>query len=354
VRDLMRGPRSAVIASDTRRLDALRGLACVLLVLFHVIGSDPSHGLRIAEGPLRLLNDGLTYLRLPLFTFLSGMVYGLRPFAGDSRGFLGGKARRLLVPMLFVGTLFALAQSFLPATNFGAEAGRDRNWLLLHVEPVAHFWFLEALFWIFLLTWALERGRLLATPGRLAAAWLLAAAVDVTASGPRWLAIDGACFLLPYFLGGLATSRLALVPQLGRAWARVLLIAAGALAIAQLGTPVPNPDRHTPWFLLAGISLCALCAGLRFEAPWLARIGTSSYTIYLFHVFFTAAARIVLDRAGLTPLPLQIVAGLAAGLLAPMLIERWAQRSAGLRLLLLGQPFRADPPPMPDPAARPG
>jgi len=339
------GPRPADVAAHERRLDALRGLACVLLVLFHVIGSDPSNGLRVADGPLRVLNDGLAYLRLPLFTFLSGMVYGLRPFAGDSRAFLGGKARRLLVPMLFVGTLFALAQSFLPATNFSGPGGGDRNWLLLHIEPVAHFWFLESMFWMFLLTWVLESARILAKPWRFAAVGLLAATADLALAGPRWLAIDGAVYLLPYFLGGVAVARFSLVPQLGRTWARAMLIAVAALAIVQLGTPVPNPDRHTLWILLAGMALCALCAGLRLDAPWLARIGTASYAIYLFHVFFTAASRIAMDKAGLAALPLQIGAGLALGLVGPMLIARLAQHSALLRLLLLGQPFRGDPSP---------
>ncbi len=121
----------------------------------------------------------------------------------------------------------------------------------------------------------------------------------------------------------------------------MLLIAAAALAVVQLGLPVPNPDRHGPWILLAGVSLCALCVGLRVDVPWLARIGASSYVIYLFHVFFTAASRIALAKAGLTLLPLQIVAGVALGVAAPMLVEHWAARCGAARLLLLGQSFRA-------------
>lgn len=98
-------------------IETLRGLACLLLVLYHVIGADASLGLRVEDGPVRWLNDGLAYLRMPLFTFLSGLVYGLRPFAGNSRAFLVGKVRRLLIPMLFVGTLFAVLQALIPGTN---------------------------------------------------------------------------------------------------------------------------------------------------------------------------------------------------------------------------------------------
>ena len=89
-------------------IDTLRGLACLLLVAYHVIGATPSIGLKLSDGLLRELNDDLAYIRMPLFTFLSGFVYALRPYAGNWSAYLKGKATRLLVPMLFVGTLFAL------------------------------------------------------------------------------------------------------------------------------------------------------------------------------------------------------------------------------------------------------
>ncbi|MFO1413331.1 MAG: acyltransferase [Burkholderiales bacterium] len=326
---------------DSLRLDTLRGLTCLLLVLFHVVGSEPTSGLRVADGALRTFNDALCYVRMPLFTFLSGLVYGLRPCTGDGRAFLGGKARRLLVPMLFVGTLFAILQSALPATNFGADGAGHRDWWLLHVEPVGHFWFVEALFWIFLLVWALERRQLLATPGRFALVWLAAALADVVLRGPRWLALDGALFLLPHFLAGLAVSRFGLAVRLETAWMRALCLAAAAAAIVQLGMPAPNPDRHGAWILLAGTALCALAAGTRIESPWLARIGASSYAIYLFHVFFTAGSRVALTGAGVTALSVQIAAGVAAGIAGPIQLEAWASRIAGLRTLLLGQPLQA-------------
>lgn len=93
-----------------RHIETLRGLACFLRVRYHVLGPFPSSGLRVADGLVRWFNDGLAYLPMPLFTVLSGLVYGLRPFAtGDSsQAFLLGKVRRLLIPMLVVGTAFAV------------------------------------------------------------------------------------------------------------------------------------------------------------------------------------------------------------------------------------------------------
>lgn len=324
-----------------QELQTLRGIACVLLVLYHVIGADPSVGLRIAEGWLRVGNDGLAWLRMPLFTVLSGLVYGLRPYAGDPGRFLAGKARRLLLPMLVVGTVFALVQAAVPGTNAPLT-----NWWLLHVEPVGHFWFLESLCWIFLLLVGLESARLLSTPGRFAAVFAAACALYLTVDGPRLLGIQGAIYLLPYFLAGLAVTRFGFWSALTRPAALAAGLAIAVLAMLWIGMPEPNPDRRTPAVLLAGLSLCALMLALRWPNRWLGTIGNASYAIYLYHVFFTAGARIVAERLGLGgQLPLLIAAGVTAGVLGPLLLERAILRFSGDHrwppLLLLGRSGRA-------------
>jgi peptidoglycan/LPS O-acetylase OafA/YrhL len=325
------------------QIQSLRGLACVLLVLYHVVGSDNIHGLRIDHGALRVINDGLAYLRMPLFTVLSGLVYGLRPFDGDSRRFLLGKVRRLLIPMLVVGTVFALIQSQVPGVNTGAP-----DWRTLHILPVGHFWYCESLLWVFLLIWLVERWHLLDDPAGFAAIFTLAVLVYLSWRGPRWLGIQGAIYLLPYFLGGLAVQRLGLWQRLRSPWLLGLLFLIALLAVVEIGWPVPNPNRRTVWILLAGLALCGLCLGLflslRIESTLLIRVGQSSYAIYLFHVFFTAAMRISLKVAHIDLLALQILAGLALGLAGPMLIDHWGSRQRWTRLLLLGKSATPKPP----------
>ena len=126
-------------------IDTLRGLACVFLVGFHVVGGDSSLGLKISDGNFRDINDVLAYLRMPLFTFLSGLVYAYRPFTVNFKDYATGKFRRLLIPMLVVGTIFAVLQAFVPGTNVSSY-----NWRFIHIISVAHFWFIEALFTIFI------------------------------------------------------------------------------------------------------------------------------------------------------------------------------------------------------------
>lgn len=323
-----------------RHIQTLRGLACVMLVLYHVIGTDPWHGLRVTDGPVRWFNDGLAYLRMPLFTVLSGLVYGMRPFltGDDSSRFLIGKVRRLLLPMLVVGTIFALLQAVNPGSNESVP-----NWLLLHIEPVAHFWYLEALLWVFLLVWALERNDCLRRARDYLLVFVASVALYLTVPGPRLLAIQGAIYLLPYFLSGLAVTRFGLWSKLRHPGLLAALLLLACLAAWQIGLPAFYPNRRAAWFLLAGLSLCGLCLSLRIEWPWLARLGSASYSIYLFHVFFTASSRIALDASGLGMTPVQISIGLLCGLTGPLLVDRYASRSPWLALLLLGKSLRKRP-----------
>ena len=316
-------------------IETLRGLACLLLVLYHVIGADASLGLRVEDGPVRWLNDGLAYLRMPLFTFLSGLVYGLRPFAGNSRAFLVGKVRRLLIPMLFVGTLFAVLQALIPGTNSAVGP-----WYLLHIRPVAHFWFLESLFWVFLVIWLLERWNLIREVKGYLLVLTLACALYLTVRGWFMLGIEGAIYLMPYFLFGLAFSRFPLKPYLTSAWVRWGLLMLAAVAVISMGMPVSNPDRRTVAMLAVGMSLCMLSLSLVRVVPGLAAIGRHSYAIYLFHVFFTAAVRIALNLAHIKLLPIDILLGLAIGLAGPIVLDRIASRFKWPALLLLGKALK--------------
>ena len=316
-------------------IETLRGLACLLLVLYHVIGADASFGLGVQDGALRWLNDGLVYLRMPLFTFLSGLVYGLRPLAGDSRTFLLGKARRLLIPMLVVGTLFAILQT----VTRGASALLG-PWYLIHLLPVAHYWFVESLFWVFVLVWAMERLDFIAAPAGFGLILVSACALYLTVRGPHWLGIDGAIYLLPYFFVGLAVSRFSLRTFLARASVRMVLTLLAVGAVLLMGLPVPNPDRRTVLMLVAGVSLCLLLVSWGFASAPLAWVGRYSFSIYLFHVFFTAFARLALNQLKVDELLFHVLLGLFLGVAGPMALEWVVSRYRWPALLLLGKSAR--------------
>lgn len=315
------------------RIETLRGIACLLLVSFHVVGANPQLGLQVADGPLRLINDGLAYLRMPLFTFLSGWVYGMRPCPdGDWRGFMRGKARRLLVPMLVVGSAFVALQAMVPGTNADPDP-----WYMTHLQPVAHFWFSEALFWVFLTVCLLERLAWLSNPRTSLAVLLAACALYLSYFGPVWLGLNCAIYLMPYFLAGMMVSRFGFMPLLARPGLRLAVGAIAALCVIMMGAPVPDPDRRTALMLAAGLSLCLAGVGAGLVHPWLARLGGDSYAIFIFHVFFTAASRTALGAIGIDSLLVAVPCGILLGLAGPCLLARLVRPHRILSFLLLGR-----------------
>ena len=113
------------------------------------------------------------------------------------------------------------------------------------------------------------------------------------------------------------------------------LLAVGAVLL--MGMPVPNPDRRTALMLVAGISLCLFLVSWGFASAPLAWVGRYSFSIYLFHVFFTAFARLALNQLKVDELLFHVLLGLFLGLAGPIGLEWVASRYRWPALLLLGK-----------------
>ncbi len=333
-------------------IETLRGLAVLLMVAGHVVGVDDESGLRVRDDSWwRHLYYSLAPLRMPLFTGISGFVYALRPATAPGwPRFMAGKLRRLLIPLLVVGSAFIVTQMIVSGANGRVEF---HNLAQSMIIPRTHFWYLYALAWVFLVVGTFDAVGLLERRWQLLL--LLTGALALRAFGPLATPIFGiwhAQYLLPYFLVGLGVQRFPLRSGWPHAMTLFGLGAAG-MALYQchwFGWRWPSdPVEYAVVTLLGavGISGC-----LHYRVPWrpLAVLGSFSYGIYLMHVFGTAGARILLQRAGVESLPLLALAGLISGLAFPIAVERAIERRPGLALLVLGR--RRAPPEPPAPAER--
>jgi len=325
-------------------IDTLRGIACLLLVAYHGIG-DGSRGLRLPDDHmLRIISDSLVYLRMPLFTFLSGYVYALRPPAGfqDAGRFLRGKARRLLFPLLSVGLLYQCAQLAMPGVN-RSDAGFDWLYWLL---PYEHFWFLQSIVLIITLVFLVD------ALGWLNRTWKLTfatAVVFLVFSHFRFetniFSINGALYMLPYFLMGMLLRRHE--NQAGKLLLRgwpLLALALMVLTCIVLEQRPPEGIDFTPgsyWGQAYSALSIIFLYTLGWSVSWLAATGRYSYSIYLFHVFGTAGARIVLTRLGIDQVPLLFAGAMAAGVLLPIVLDRVLSTWAVTSTVLLGKPWES-------------
>ena len=321
------------------RIDSVRGLACILLVLAHVIGGTSEVGLRLpSDSPWIFFQNVLVYVRMPLFAMISGFVYGYRPMTRDgAKQFYGGKVRRLLLPFAFAATAFAIVGTLLE-TKYAVGFG---EFWQIYFFPYAHYWFIQSIFVIFVVISILE---ILFRRHRDAAIVILffisiAMFVDDRLVNISFFSIHKAFYLLPFFLTGLLLNRFA--KGLPNAFGIAVLAIGGlwlaAYAIDLSGQDVYETERRSLFALGVGALICGGLIVSRFKSVALGFIGRFSFTIYLYHVFATAGSRVFFENVGDAPTVLRVGTGLVLGLAAPIILELLLRQRRTLSMLILGQ-----------------
>ena len=98
-----------------------------------------------------------------------------------------------------------------------------------------------------------------------------------------------------------------------------------------------NSERNIIQLTL-GIMACGSLIFTEFKSSFFAQIGLFSYSIYLYHVFFTAGIRITLHKLGIFDINTVFLLGIIFGIIGPMLIEKIFDGSNLTRRLFLGKP----------------
>lgn len=315
----------------------LRGLACILLVAYHVVGI-PGAGMQVADGSVyRYATDSFELIRMPLFTFISGLVYALNPARGDRlRTFFVKKLRRLGFPFLVVSTLFYLLQTHAPGAN--GTSAPDSMWRI-YVFSYAHFWYLQALFLIFTVVALLDALHAMDRPGGFALTMAAAAGACLTVHvDSNILSVNEACFLLPHFLLGVGVTRFrAMVPRSAMLGAAAATLAIGvALHQASLWGYLPHFGWNSVVALLCGMGGAVTLLHAMPPSRIFRTVGASSYAIYLHHALFAAGARVVLHRLDAADGMIFCMA-LIAGLTGPMVLEALAQIRPWTGVALVGK-----------------
>jgi len=265
-------------------------------------------------------------VRMPLFTVLSGYVYAIRPVS-DRRHLtrlVMGKVRRLLVPLVVVGTALFTVKLAIPEVNSRPE-GAD-FWRVFFF-PYEHLWFLQAVFLIFLTVGLLDAwGALASRRGWATAAGCatLAHLVVHVPAGADVFSAESALWLLPFFLLGHGLNRHAAL--FDRRLIAGMALAFAPLYALRLHDVVADADEgwHDWQRKALSLSIGFLGVSLLFAArrmlawPPLIWLGGFSFGIYLLHVFGSAAVRTFL---GEVPEPMAFAASLSAGLALPVCFE---------------------------------
>ena len=310
-------------------VDLAKGIAIVLVVVAHYRPED-------APPWWMTLNDLVSQIDVRIFFFVAGYTWHLRP--GERYfGYLGRKARRLLIPYFAVAALFLglkLVPSLLMDLANPVSLGSVANIL---IDPfhsyVPLLWFLYSLFCIQAVFPALHRLGPRTFP-------VLIAATALFGVGGSHFCLGQTLGSLPYFLFG-AYAAQALHWDLNRRLPRpalALLVACAVLFLGVwwLGAPTTGLGVRTREALLGltgvtwAVLLCQALATCKSRGlALLAYLGTLSMVIYLFHTVFESSARVAFYRLPvLRALPFlgKAIPAIAAGIFLPAAAQRLVLR----------------------------
>ena len=325
------------MANKNLHVETLRGLACLLVVGIHSISTLYQNNLMGDNIYILKIASFLSYLRMPLFAFLSGYVYSMRPVKFSSlRRFIKGKIRRIIIPLFTVGTSVSLITHF-----FGTKGVIGiSDALLCVIMPVGVYWFLGAIFIIFIISAVLDSLNIMNSKKNIALviiASLLIRSIDVNIT--NILSLSGALYLFPFFIFGVLMQRFDIDSVSLKVASTVILLLA-AIHISQY-TGTPDDIRNERFFgSIVSICFCYFIFKLKLTSRSLVYIGGFSYSIYLFHILFVTAPRIIISKANLFdtyPVYPSIVLSIFIGISAPIIFDKIISKRKTLSLLFLGK-----------------
>lgn len=329
-------------------IQTIRGLALILVVAGHVIGFSPADGLQAVDGTFwRNVYEFLRPLRMPLFSTISGYVYAMRPVhpGVTLKQFGTGKLSRLGVPFLVVTTIYFILDSIKDGTPFEPLA-----LVFAYIFGSNHLWFLQAIMWIFLGVFVLDKFSVMQKlPNYLVVLGLALLLAIIPYPYIATLNLGGALKLLPFFLLGLGICRFdADLPS--RYFGPLVVTVLVALYVFDLATGsrfLPGDSLAFETFeIVLGFSTSYTFLTCRWHTAVLAWLGAYAFEGYLFHLFGTAGSRMVLHHFKVENLTVLFIVGTLLGLLVPIWMSITIKRVVPLNFLsfwLFGTKVRPAP-----------
>ncbi|WP_062466020.1 acyltransferase family protein [Demequina maris] len=325
-------------------VDTLRGIACFLLVSLHVVDGDPTTGWHFDY-----YEETFLYIRMPLFAFLSGLVYAWRPLTSpDGYGdFMSKKVRRVLVPYLIFVPLMGIARMVLEPGSGASNS--PLTWLVYSVGP---YWFLLATFWVYAVVALADSFGLLNRRWAVGLAFGVLLAVQVVLNpydASSFLQFAKATYLGMFFLAGLAATRFGW-RNASRRTVVIVAASAGALFVATqlqlLGVWDSGwSERQDLVGIALGIAFPLTVLGFGLSNRFVAWIGHYSYGIFLLHPFMVAGSRAAFESVGVSSTTVRVILVTAVGLFGSIGVVLVMRRFA-IGRIALGERARRQPQPV--------
>jgi len=325
-----------LVATRLQWVDQAKGIGILLVVFGHVLSGVRLAGLNIDPQFFRWTWDAIYSFHIPLFFYLSGLFFPQSWQRRGLRGVMLSKVDTLVYPYVLWSLLQGLLQVAMSQhVNNPVTLGEVFSLLW---QPRQEFWFLYALFFVYLYACVLYA----VLPTKLRWILLIAAVVfyfyrgPVRHSGP--FIVYPAWYLVYFLAGALLHSATRTITEQPRRWLAIsVIVFAGAVVLGHWLTLTVPYGQTNPAIsasnLLSAVSgtLIAVCLSVLLanrDVRLMAHLGRRSLEIYLLHTIAAGAARVALIKVlGVSSVPLHLLAGTVVGIAAPVLfvyiLERW-------------------------------
>lgn len=342
--------QNSLSKSGDLRVETIRGFAILAVVAHHatlflrsdigVFGADAGFVNQLVGWQSGFLQP----IRMPLFTFISGWVYALRPVSPHTAlPFISGKIRRILIPLFVVSSLtyfFFLAtepgypQIAVPDLRPVMPAEFWLSWFF----HVGHLWFLQALLTVFIVVMLLDLLGWMGTTKQWLLWLLLGVLVYAYLPGVQFMSLYKVPDILVFFLAGVGAKRFSelwVKKEVLTAFWVIFTIAMLSHVVWKLTNESFDPRLH---FLAVGVVGPICLIYLNFVWAPLVWIGGYSYAIFLYHLFGFRAVSWLDSLIEINPSPLLwIVAAMVSGVLLPILLDFIVRRIPFVRTALVGR-----------------
>lgn len=335
-----------MIQKKSLHIETLRGIAILFVVMGHVIGSGSTGGMQVDENSIyRYLYCLFENIRMPLFTVISGWVYALHPVNSLTViTFLQKKARRLLFPLIFVGTTYFVLQYLIPGTN--QKESLEKIWKI-YIYPYTLFWYLPALFLVFSFISIFEISNLIKSFKN----WCIITMISwglcfcqvshiISESIPNFFAFKNALYLIPFFIVGLGLNRFK--QKLCTSTLQKIYLLGTLVGIIFQQIDYFLPETFTYYTILhltipIGMISSAFLVSINLKNTFFVWLAQYAYTIYLFHGFGTAGGRILISKIHIHNSFVTFVFATIVAIILPITLERILVKWKITRILFLGK-----------------
>lgn len=318
-------------------IDDVKVIACILVVLGHFFQSMTKLNILPENDLYQWFNTTIYYFHVPLFFICSGFLYQKYSKVNDFKSWKKNMAKKALalgVPYVTFSTAtWVLKTVFSGSVN--DQIGGLGDTLLLH--PTAPYWYLYALFFIFLVTPTFSTVKM-ALIGLIAA--IAVKAYILTGGGTRVYAVSTVLANEIWFVLGMSSCVFDVQIRGKKLQGTVIGLLFLGLSVAVYMADIQNSAMSFVLGLLACAAVILLVAGFEERSgKMMGFLAKYTMPIFLMHTLFAAPLRSVLLKIGVTNAAIHVVLGLGISFAGPIVAVWIMKKTKWLEFFLYPNKF---------------